>query len=149
MKVEKGDTIKVDYSVSLEDGSIVEKTPKERPLEFVVGENQVIPGFDGAVLGMGLDEEKTFTLKPAEGFGERRDSLVKSIPKVLIPKDVVPTVGEKVMVEVEGGQAVPAVILEVSDEAVVLDVNHPLAGHDVTFDIKIVGIDKNEGREGG
>lgn len=142
MKVKNGDTILVEYTAKLEEGSVFEKTPKEKPLEFKVGENQVVPGFEKAVLGMALNEEKTFTLKPAEGFGERRDNLVKSIPKALIPKDAVFKVGDTVMVEIQGGSPIPAKILEVNDEAVVLDVNHPFAGHDVTFDLKVVGIDR-------
>lgn len=146
MKVKNGDTVRVEYTVKLEDGSVFERTPEDRPLEFTMGEKKVVLGFEKAILGMKLNEKKSFTLKPAEGFGERRDSLVKEIPKILVPKDVTLKVGDELKVEV-AGSVIPAKVQEINDKVVLLDANHPLAGKTVTFNVKVMSIDKNEGQK--
>lgn len=128
-----GDTVSVHYRGTLDDGSEFDSSAGREPLQFTVGAGQVIPGFDNAVVGMEVGEKKEVRLEPGDAYGERTDDRVIAVPKEQAPDGL--EVGQQVML----GQA-PATVVEVTDEAVTVDANHPLAGQALTFEIELVGV---------
>lgn len=129
-----GDTVSVHYRGTLDDGSEFDSSAGRDPLQFTVGSGQVIGGFDTAVLGMSVGEKKEFRLEPADAYGEHTDERVITVPKDQAPEGL--EVGQQVML----GQS-PATVTEITDESVVVDANHPLAGKALTFEIELVGIE--------
>ncbi len=141
MTVKKGDKIKVDYTGTLEDGSVFDSSANHgQPLEFEVGSGQLIKGFDECVIGMKVGEEKEIKLSPAEAYGEQKEELKKKVPKTQLPPSQEPKVGMAMGVGLPNGQQVPAKIIEVADNDVTIDLNHPLAGKTLNFKIKVVEI---------
>ena len=133
-----GDTVAVHYTGKLSDGSVFDSSKDRDPIQFVVGERRVIPGFDKAVAGMSPGERKTAKIPAEDAYGPHRDELVVEFARDKIPPDISPEVGQELQVQTTAGQAVPAVVVEASDTAVRLDANHPLAGKDLTFEIELV-----------
>ena len=134
-----GDTVRVHYTGTLDDGTEFDSSQGRDPLEFTLGAGQVVPGFDAAVTGMQPGETKTVTIPAAEAYGDPRPELLLSVPRTQIPPNVEPRVGQRLQVG-RGAQAFPVLVHEVTDEHVVLDGNHPLAGQDLTFELELVEI---------
>jgi len=132
-KIEKGDRIEIEYTGKLEDGTVFESSD----IEFTVGDGEVVEGLDRAVEGMEIDEEKSITLEPDEAFGEKREDLVIDFPKENIPEGM--EVQEGMIVELNDAHnnKIPGVVKEVRENTIKIDLNHPLAGERITFDIKI------------
>lgn len=140
MTVEKGNTIKVEYTGSFEDGEVFDASEKHgEPLEFKAGEGMVVPGFDAAVIGMEIGEEKTVTLKPEEAYGEPHPNAIQTVPRDKFPKEA--EEGMMIGVPLPNGQQVPAKITKITDKEVTIDMNHPMAGKVLVFKIKIVSIE--------
>lgn len=139
-KVKDGDTVKVHYTGKLtEDGTVFDSSRDREPLEFTLGEGQLIPGFEEAVIGMEEGEDTTIDLASEDAYGERREDLELEVSKDDLPDNIEPEVGMQLqMQQQENGQAIPVQITSVEDEFVKLDANHPLAGKDLTFDIEVV-----------
>jgi peptidylprolyl isomerase len=143
-----GDKVKILYTGKLEGGEIFDSSEcteddcscSSGPLEFTIGEGEVIPGFEKAVIGMNEGEAKTFTIPVEEAYGKRNEEMVVAVERSHVPADLTPEVGMRLEVTQEDGQEFPVVITEVSETHVTLDANHPLAGRDLTFDIKLVEI---------
>lgn len=142
--VKKGDKVKLDYTGKLEDGSVFDSSEGKAPLCFEVGSGQVIPGFDKAVEGMKTGEEKTFTLKSEDAYGSVKEDLKQEIPRDKLPAEPEPKEGMMLMMQAPTGQQIPARIVGVSEDKVTIDVNHPLAGKDLTFTVKVVGVNEPE-----
>lgn len=145
MAVAQGNEISVEYEGRLDDGEVFDTSSHgdhSHPLTFVVGSGQVIKGFDDAVMGMALNEEKEFTLTPEEAYGERHEQLMKDIPRDQLPKDQEPQTGMTLVMMTPEGQQIPAQIAEVGEESVKIDLNHPLAGKNLTFKIKVTQINE-------
>jgi peptidylprolyl isomerase len=139
MAVEKGNTIKVEYTGSFEDGEVFDASEKHgEPLEFKAGEGMVVPGFDNAVIGMSVGEEKTVTLSPEDAYGEPNANAIQAVPKESFPKEA--EVGMMIGVPLPNGQQVPAKITKITDTEVTIDMNHPMAGKVLVFKIKVVEI---------
>ncbi|WP_340818637.1 peptidylprolyl isomerase [Methanolobus sp. WCC4] len=139
MPIEDGDTITIDYTGTLDDGTVFDSSEKhDEPLVFTVGAGQVIPGFDEAVKGMEVGEEKTFRIEAADAYGEVNPDMTQTVPRSMLQSDCEISAGMVIMVGTADGQQMPARIAEVTDETIVLDMNHPLAGKALTFSIKIV-----------
>ncbi len=139
MPVKKGDKVKVDYTGTLEDGTVFDASEKHgKPLEFEVGTGMVIKGFDEAVVGMEKDEEKEIKLQPAEAYGDLNPELKKKVPREQLPKEQEPKEGMILLMGLPNGQQMPAKIIEVTDKEVTLDLNHPLAGKVLNFKIKVI-----------
>ena len=136
--IEAGDTISVNYTGSLEDGNVFDSSEGRAPLVFTVGAGQLIKGFDDAVVGMEPREKKRVTISPEEGYGERRDDHVVDFPRSNIPPDMALETGMVVEMSDQSGRPVPVIVTEILDDVVKLDVNHPLAGKTLFFDIEIV-----------
>ena len=139
-KVETGQFVSVHYKGTLQNGEVFDTSEDRHPLEVQIGEGQIIAGFEKALMGMSLNEKKVFTLDPEEAYGQKDESLTHSFPRADVPAEINPEVGQTVALSSPEGQQVPALITEVDDEKVVVDLNHPLAGQTLTFDIEVVGI---------
>jgi len=139
-KVESGMFVSVDYKGTLTSGDVFDTSHGRQPLEVKVGAGQLITGFENELTGMSLNQKKTFTLDPEEAYGQRNESLTQDFPRADIPPEVNPTIGMTVGMHTPEGQQVPANIVHLDDEKVTLDMNHPLAGESLTFEIEVVGI---------
>lgn len=138
--VRSGLFVSVDYKGTLGNGEVFDSSHGCPPLEVEIGADQLIKGFENALLGMSLNEKKTFTLAPEEAYGLRDDNQKRSFPLSEIPPDMNPEVGQTIALSTPDGQQLPATITEVTKEQVTIDMNHPLAGESLTFEIEIVGI---------
>jgi peptidylprolyl isomerase len=134
-----GDTVRVHYTGTLDDGSVFDSSQGREPLEFTVGIGQVIPGFDEAVTGMQPGDEKTVTIPSGEAYGERRPEMLATVPRSQFPPEIEPEIGQQLQVS-QDGQNFVVTIVEVGDDQVTLDANHPLAGQDLTFRLELVEI---------
>jgi peptidylprolyl isomerase len=135
-----GDTVKIHYTGTLEDGTEFDSSAGREPLEFEMGSGQVIPGFDTAVDGMTIGDSKTVTISPGEAYGDRHDQLVQQVPKSALPDDMKPEVGMQLQSQSPEGQIMNLVVVEVEEESITVDANHPLAGKALTFAIELVEI---------
>jgi len=136
--VKTGDTISVIYTGRLKDGEVFDSNATGgAPLKFTVGAGQLIKGFDQAVLGMLPGDKKTVTIPPAEGYGEHQQEHIVSLPKANVPAEMNLELGMQVQLSSSTGHTLPAVVVEIGDDAVRLDANHPLAGKTLEFDIEI------------
>lgn len=142
--VQQGSQVSLDYEGKLDDGTIFDSSKHgdhSHPLEFKVGAGQVIPGFEKAVLGMKVGESKTFSIPPAEAYGEVRPELRHVVPKAQLPphpegKEL--AVGMQLGMKTPDGNTLPISITAVDATSITLDMNHPLAGKTLTFTITIV-----------
>jgi len=139
-KVKDGNTVKVHYTGTLKDGSIFDSSVEREPLEFKLGEGQLIPGFEKAVIGMEEGDKTKVEIPVDEAYGAAREELIINVPKDQLPEDVQPEVGMQLQVNQPDGQPVPVRVAEISDEELTLDANHPLAGKDLAFEIELVEI---------
>lgn len=141
MKIKKGDTVTVEYTGMLEDGTVFDSTEKQGELlTFEVGAGQLIQGFENAVIGMEEGEEKEITLQPSEAYGDINPQLIESIERDQLALEEEPEVGMVLIMKTPDGHEFPAIITDVSEDAITIDFNHPLAGKAVQFKIKVVDI---------
>lgn len=136
--IKDGDIIKVHYTGRLKDGEEFDSTRDRDPMIFVVGVGQVVKGFDQAVLGMSAGEKKTITLAPELAYGEQQPENLLEFPLASMPHLKSLQLGMQVKLPLQGGRAVSAKVVEVTEEVIRLDANHPLAGQTLTFDLEIV-----------
>ena len=139
-QVKKGDTVKVHYHGKLTDGTTFDSSEGREPLEFEVGSGMVIPGFDLGVTGMIIGEKKTVLIPSEEAYGPKQEEMIMEFPKERLPADMKPEEGMQLNMKNCQGQDFPVLIVEVREEVVILDANHPLAGEDLTFDLELVEI---------
>ena len=137
-KVEDGTQVKVHYTGKLNDGTVFDSSQDKDPLEFTMGKGEVIPGIEDAVRDMDEGESKQVTIGKDQAYGDRRDDMIIDVPKDKFPDEIPQNVGQQLMLKHPEGQEFPAVIVEVKDETVTLDANHPLAGEDLNFEIQRV-----------
>jgi FKBP-type peptidyl-prolyl cis-trans isomerase 2 len=135
-----GDTVQVHYTGKLKDGTVFDSSRERSPLEIKLGAGQVISGFEQAIEGMVVGETKTIDVPMGEAYGERQDDKIVDFDRSSLPGDVAPQVGQKVQLQTQGGQPIPAVIAGVTENSVKVDANHPLAGHDLVFDLELMDI---------
>jgi peptidylprolyl isomerase len=138
--VRSGLFVSVDYKGTLGNGEVFDSSHGRPPLEVEIGADQLIKGFEDALLGMSLNEKKTFTLAPEEAYGLRDEQQKRSFSLSEIPPEMNPEVGQTIALSSPDGQQLPATITEITDENIKIDLNHPLAGQSLTFEIEIVGI---------
>jgi peptidylprolyl isomerase len=139
-KVESGKFVCVDYEGRLENGEVFDSSQDSQPLEIQMGGGQIIKGFEDAMMGMALREKKVFTLTPDQAYGQRDEDQVHTFSRSEIPAEMQPQVGDMIGLQTPDGQQIPATIAEADDEKVVVDLNHPLAGKSLTFEIEVVNI---------
>lgn len=135
-----GDIVKVHYTGKLTDGTVFDSSRGSDPLEFTVGTQQVIPGFERAVLGLGVGEQTTVTVPADEAYGPHRPGLVIEIDRTEFPAEITPEVGMNLRMQQSDGETVRVAVTKINNGKVTLDANHPLAGEDLVFDIELVEI---------
>ena len=141
MSIKKGDKISIEYIGTLDDGTIFDQSvDNDEPLTFEVGAKQVIKGFDNAVMGMNLGEEKKFRIEPSEAYGEYYPDLIHQVSRSKLPEEQEPKVGMVVVFLSNDNQRSEAIITEVTEDSITIDMNHPLAGRVLNFTIKIKDI---------
>lgn len=139
-----GSTVRLLYTGTLEDGTVFGYAKKEGPMEFQTGMDMTIPGFEREILEMSEGEKKTFTLNQYDGYGEYIDNLVETVPVENIPLRNL-EVGMRIWLTDDQGQKFPVKVLDINAEEVTFDMNHPLAGKDLTFEVEILSVDEPEG----
>lgn len=167
-QAKSGDKVKVHYTGTLEDGSVFDSSEsvdehsdaehgcgcssdKEEqsgcgcdshsgPLEFVIGAGQLIPLFEAAVIGLEPGQSVTVKIPADDAYGQRADEMVAVLQRSEIPPDINPEPGHQMEVILEDGSPMPVLVTEVTDTTITLDANHPLAGRDLTFAIRLVEI---------
>ena len=138
-KAKSGDKVKVHYTGTLNGGEQFDSSRDAEPLEFILGTNQVIPGFENAVIGLEIGETRKVSIEPKEAYGEKRDDLIIEVGHDLFKVDE-PVAGQVYEMTLKDNQNTPVLITEVREDSVVLDANHPLAGEILVFDIKLMEI---------
>jgi peptidylprolyl isomerase len=137
---QQGDTVAVHYTGKLDSGEVFDSSRGRDPLEFQVGGGQVIAGFDRAVEGLAVGDSREVRIEPEEAYGEPREDLVVDVARGQFPDDAEPEVGQQVQVQVAPGQNRVATVTEVADDSIKLDLNHPLAGKALSFEVELVEI---------
>jgi len=135
-----GDKVRVHYEGQLSDGTIFDSSLEREPIEFILGQDTVIPGFEQAVIGMEAGQSKDVSIPPEEGFGEYSEDLVVNIEKTILPPDINPELG--MQLEVSSEEETPRVftIADIAEDSITLDGNHPLAGAEIAFKIELLEI---------
>ncbi len=139
-KVKANDTVKVHYTGKLQNGEIFDSTESRGPLKVTLGQGSLIPGFENGLLDMGVNEKKTITIPKEEAYGEVREELFQAIQNTDIPEEIKPEVGMGLVARGQDGSERQLRVTEVKEDHIVVDANHPLAGHDLTFELQVVEI---------
>ncbi|WP_305041136.1 FKBP-type peptidyl-prolyl cis-trans isomerase [Geoalkalibacter sp.] len=142
IRADQGDIVKVQYTGRLSDGTVFDASPPERPLQFIIGRGEVIPGFDQAIIGMYQGGRKTLTLAPEQAYGAHRAELVEDVQRSVLPENLPLEVGRQLEVTSAEGHRFVVLVTAVAEDSVTLDANHPLAGRELTFDIELLGVEK-------
>lgn len=137
-----GDTVKVNYTGMLADGTVFDTSEGREPLEFTLGQGQLLPGFEKTVIGMKAGESKTVNIPADEAYGPYRDDLVLVMGRDQLPEDLDPEVGQQLQATQPDGSTIVVTVTAVTETTVTVDANHPLAGKDLTFKIELVEIVK-------
>jgi len=138
--VEKGSSVKIEYTLKDDKGAVIDTNAGKDALAFTQGSQQIIPGLDKALLGMHVGDSKKVTVKPEEGYGNVDPKAEAEVPKTALPEGAA-VVGTRLLARGQDGQPRPVTVKAVKDTTVMLDLNHPLAGKTLYFDIKIVSIE--------
>jgi len=158
-QAQKGDRVKIDFTATLEDGTVFDSTLEESecasddcdsddcgcgceegPMELVIGEGEFFPQIEDALVGMNPGEKKTIVIPADEAFGEYDAEKVFTVPRDEVPDDLNPEVGEELVLTDENDEQIGVTVVEINDEGITFDANHPLAGEDLTFDFTLVEI---------
>ncbi|MCB1802370.1 MAG: peptidylprolyl isomerase [Gammaproteobacteria bacterium] len=139
-KPSSGDTVRVHYTGTLEDGSQFDSSRGGEPMEFALGQGQLIPGFENAVAGLGVGETCTVTLAAEEAYGETNPDMIQNVPREMMPQGIELTPGMVLQGQAENGQVNNFTVVSFTDDEVRLDANHPLAGKALTFEIELLEI---------
>ena len=139
-EAKSGDTVRIHYTGTLDDGTQFDSSAGRDPLEFELGSGQVIPGFDKGVEGMAVGDKKSVTIDPDDAYGQHHEQLIQVVPKDQLPDDMTPEVGMQLQTQNETGQIMRLSVTAVDDESITVDGNHPLAGKTLNFDIELVEI---------
>ncbi len=137
MKIEKGRVVDLDYSLHLGDGEIVDRSDPGEPLTYLHGEGEIVPGLESALEGMEAGQQKRVVVSPGEGYGDRDPERVQRVPRKAFPAGFVPEVGMELSAQGPEGDEIPFVVQKVEPDTVTIDLNHPLAGKTLHFDVTV------------
>lgn len=135
-----GNHVRVNFTGKLDDGTVFASTMNDEPIEFTLGENEVLPAIEDAVEGMEPGETKSVRIAAEDAFGLRREDLVQEIPKASLPDDMDIEVGQQLWVDELDEEPIAVSVVDISDATVTIDANHPLAGEDLIFDLEVVDV---------
>jgi peptidylprolyl isomerase len=136
--IKQGNTVKVHYTGRLEDNQVFDSSDGKQPIEFQVGSQQVIEGFETGVIGLNKGDKTTVTIPADKAYGEVRQDLIMSVPRTQVPQDVTP--GAQLQGMGQNGEPFNVTVTEVNESDVLLDANHPLAGKTLIFDLEVVDV---------
>lgn len=139
-KAKEGDNVKVNYTLTLDNKTVIEKTDETKPFEFAINTGKIIPGFEQAVIGMSPGETKSVKIPSKEAYGEHREELIMKVDRKDLPKDLDPQLGQQLRLESDKHQPFMVTVTGTSDSEVILDANHPLAGKNLNFEIELLEI---------
>jgi peptidylprolyl isomerase len=139
-QAKSGDTVKIHYTGTLDDGTQFDSSDGRDPLQFTIGTGQVIPGFDKAVEGMAVGESKTVNIPAEDAYGPRQEQMVQDVPRTALPDNLDPVEGMALQAKGQDGQVINLTVTSVADDSITVDGNHPLAGQALNFDIELVDI---------
>jgi len=143
MKVENGNNVKVHYTGTLEDGQKFDSSrDRGETLNFTIGQGQMIPGFENAVMGMEVGDIKDITITPDQAYGEKMEEAIQSVSRNNFPPNFEVEIGAMVQGSTAEGMPIQATIVGEDEENIILDMNHPLAGKSLNFNIELVDIEK-------
>lgn len=140
LRIEHGSTVRLEYTLKDDTGTVLDTNKGGSPLTYTQGEQQIIPALEKQLTGLHAGDEKKVVLKPEEAYGTVDPSAQTEVAKELLPPEAL-GVGKRLMARDASGEERPVTIKEVKDKTVVLDLNHPLAGKTLSFDIKVLGVD--------
>lgn len=140
-QVKPGDKVRIHYTGTLTDGTTFDSSQGRDPLEFTVGSGEIIPGLDKALPGMAPGDTKTVEIPCAEAYGDHNPEARQAVPRAQVPDEIPLEIGTQLQVQTPQGQTMSVTVAEVTEDTVVLDANHPLAGKDLTFAIELVTVD--------
>ena len=135
-----GDTVKIHFTGKLQDETVIETSKDRDPLEFKIGDGNVIPGLEQGVIGMAAGDKKTIAISPEDAFGQPQEDLVVDIKKSELPKDVELAAGAYLNIESSNGKEFKAKVVEIKEDTVTLDANHPLAWVTINYDVELIEI---------
>jgi FKBP-type peptidyl-prolyl cis-trans isomerase 2 len=139
-QVQNGNRVKVHYTGKFEDGTVFGSSEGSEPLEFTIGEGNVLPGLESAVMGMNIGDKKTVTLPPGEAYGEYSHDLVAQIARKDLPSDLDPNVGDRLKMQRADGQEVIVAVTKTDEQAITIDANPPLAGKTLVIELELIEI---------
>ncbi|HET8538239.1 MAG TPA: peptidylprolyl isomerase [Anaeromyxobacter sp.] len=137
MKIGSGSVVGIDYSLHLGDGKVVDASGPGEPMTYLHGEGQIVPGLESALEGLSVGDQKRVVLSPGDGYGEHDPRGVQEVPRGAFPPGFEPETGTELSAEGPDGQPVPFTIREVRPETILIDLNHPLAGKTLHFDVTV------------
>jgi peptidylprolyl isomerase len=143
-QAKQGDKVKVHYTGYIKDGPVFDSSAQREPLEFAIGKGMVIPGFENGVMDMAVGETKLIAIPVDQGYGPYRDDLVGIVNRSRLPEGIEVKVGMTLQLRAPDGNAMRVVVKEVNGDRVSLDLNHPLAGKDLVFEVTLVEIVSEE-----
>jgi len=138
--IEKGKTVSLEYTLTLEDGTVADTNVGDEPLTYEHGSEEILPALEKALAGLSVDDTKKVTLTPEEGYGPHDPEAFQTVESDLIPEDARKP-GSFLVARDDDGNEQQVRVHEVGDEGVVLDLNHPLAGETLKFEVKILGVE--------
>jgi FKBP-type peptidyl-prolyl cis-trans isomerase 2 len=138
--VKAGDTVRIHYTGTLNDGTTFDSSEGRDPLQFEVGSGQIIPGLDKELPGMAVGDKKSVNIPAVEAYGEVNPQMQQAIPRDQIPPEIEVQPGMRLQMQSPDGQVIPVTVVDANEQTVTLDANHPLAGKDLNFDIELVAI---------
>ena len=144
IRAAKMDTVKVHYTGRLQDGTIFDESPEDRPLQFIIGREEVIAGFDEAVEGMYQGESKSVTIPCEKAYGKSKPELLETVERSIIGDKVDLQVGGQLEVTNHDDTTFRLMVREITEEYVTLDANHPLADKELVFEIELLEVKKTQ-----
>lgn len=141
MTLAAGTRVLVHYTGTLDDGTQFDSSREREPLEVVLGQNMVIPGFEKAIAAMEPGQTVTVRIPEAEAYGPHNENMLVTFPRSSFPADIPAALGEQLILRSPEGHEVPALIVDVNETEISLDANHPLAGFDLTFEIELISVE--------
>ena len=139
-QVKQNDTVVVHYTGKLKTGQVFDSSLEREPMEFTLGQGQLIPGFENGIIDMTVSEKKSIEIPSDEAYGEAKPELILEIEKTQIPEEIKPEIGVRLMSTSPDGNQMPLLITEVKETTIIVDANHPLAGQDLIFEVELIEI---------
>ena len=141
-KAQTGDTVRINYSGRLTDGTEFDSSEGREPLQFTLGAGQVIPGLEAHIEGMEAGAKSTVSIPPEAAYGPHRADGVRTLDRATVPDTLDVKVGSQLQARTSSGEVMPITVVDIDDQSIKVDTNHPLAGKELVFDVELVEVVK-------